>query len=84
MDYDKENSQEEENLMNSETFVNDVYDEQVRQGGWEDSEENAWWDMLKSTIVGWVNVAVVYTKLLLTNSLVCSSALKNYKKTCMK
>ncbi|XP_050002772.1 low-density lipoprotein receptor-related protein 1-like isoform X2 [Alexandromys fortis] len=28
VDYDKENSQEEENLMNSETFVNDVYDEQ--------------------------------------------------------
>ncbi|XP_012966153.2 prolow-density lipoprotein receptor-related protein 1 [Mesocricetus auratus] len=28
LDYDKENNQEEENLMNSETFVNEVYDEQ--------------------------------------------------------
>ncbi|XP_055449446.1 prolow-density lipoprotein receptor-related protein 1-like [Psammomys obesus] len=28
LDYDKENNQEEENLMNSETFVNEVYNEQ--------------------------------------------------------
>ncbi|XP_036065103.1 prolow-density lipoprotein receptor-related protein 1-like isoform X3 [Onychomys torridus] len=28
LDYDKEKNQEEENLMNSETFVNEVYDEQ--------------------------------------------------------
>ncbi|XP_032774864.1 low-density lipoprotein receptor-related protein 1-like [Rattus rattus] len=28
LDYDKENNQEEENLMKSETFVNEVYDEQ--------------------------------------------------------
>ncbi|GAB1293100.1 Predicted gene, 19410 [Apodemus speciosus] len=28
LDYDKENNQEEENLMKSETFVNDVYDDQ--------------------------------------------------------
>ncbi|XP_051025717.1 prolow-density lipoprotein receptor-related protein 1-like [Acomys russatus] len=28
LDYDKENNQEQENLMNSETFVNEVYDEQ--------------------------------------------------------
>lgn len=42
LDYDKENNQEEENLMNSETFVNEVYDEQVCQGVWEDFKGRGW------------------------------------------
>lgn len=47
LDYDKENNQEEENLMKSETFVNEVYDEQVSRrsrGGL--SEEKGWRDRL--------------------------------------
>ncbi|XP_057608840.1 prolow-density lipoprotein receptor-related protein 1-like isoform X4 [Chionomys nivalis] len=50
LDYDKENSQEEENLMNSETFVNEVYDEQAgsqsppRTKSWPSAQISLWED----------------------------------------